>query len=372
MIRSLSVLVSRQATLVCLLLCAAPSALAQQTLPDRLDDRDFRDLIVSLSEPGGSFADENFVSNELGLQRLLPELQSVFRPGGVYIGVGPEQNFSYIASLRPGIAFIVDIRRQNMLEHLLYKALFETSADRIQFLSALFSRAGPTGLGPASGIDALLRAYRVTPAEQSRLTDTQASVLEHLERAHGFELSDGDQAVIGKILRAFFESGPAIAYTFGESDDWHPNFIQLMEMRDATGTNWSFLGSEQNYRLVRQLQLDNRIVPVVGDFAGPRTLRSIGRYLRDRGMNLDVFYVSNVESYLFADGLSADFYANLATLPITNDSILIRTFFGSAARACRARDVTLRAPLQASIRLLLTEYRNGEIRSVCDLLERSR
>ena len=46
---------------------------------------------------------------------------------GVYIGVGPEQNFSYIARLRPTIAFIVDIRLENRNLHLLHKAVIELS-----------------------------------------------------------------------------------------------------------------------------------------------------------------------------------------------------------------------------------------------------
>jgi hypothetical protein len=39
---------------------------------------------------------------------------------GVYVGVGPYQNFTYISALDPDIAFVVDIRRKNLLHHLLY------------------------------------------------------------------------------------------------------------------------------------------------------------------------------------------------------------------------------------------------------------
>jgi hypothetical protein len=42
--------------------------------------------------------------------------------------------------VKPKIAFIVDIRRQNLIEHLMYKALFELSADRAEFISRLLSR----------------------------------------------------------------------------------------------------------------------------------------------------------------------------------------------------------------------------------------
>ena len=63
----------------------------------------------------------------------------------MYLGVGPEQNFTYIVALRPKLAFIVDIRRGNMNEHLLYKAFIELSADRADFLSRLFARPRPAG-----------------------------------------------------------------------------------------------------------------------------------------------------------------------------------------------------------------------------------
>jgi hypothetical protein len=109
-------------------------------LPAELSDKAFWQLIVDVSEPDGHFEDENFVSNEMGYQRVMPRLQEAVQPGGVYVGVGPEQNFSYIAALRPKMAFVVDIRRQNMIEHLMYKALFELSEDRVDFLSRLFSR----------------------------------------------------------------------------------------------------------------------------------------------------------------------------------------------------------------------------------------
>ena len=59
------------------------------------------------------------------------------KPGGVYLGVGPDQNFTYILALQPKIAFIIDIRRQNMLQHLMYKALIEISKDRADFTFAI-------------------------------------------------------------------------------------------------------------------------------------------------------------------------------------------------------------------------------------------
>ncbi len=108
--------------------------------PVRYTDAGFWALVKDLSEPAGFFRSDNFVSNEVPYQGVIPELQGIVGTGGVYLGVGPDQNYTYIAATRPRLAFILDIRRQNMLQHLLYKSIFELSADRVEFLSRLFSR----------------------------------------------------------------------------------------------------------------------------------------------------------------------------------------------------------------------------------------
>src|SRR5947207_12505206 len=108
----------------------APPLHARAELPVRLTDAEFWNLTNELSEPNGSFRSDNFLSNEIGYQRVIPDLAGLAKAGGVYVGVGPEQNFPYIIATRPRMAFIIDIRRGNLHEHLLYKALFEMSADR--------------------------------------------------------------------------------------------------------------------------------------------------------------------------------------------------------------------------------------------------
>src|SRR5712692_418749 len=128
-------------------------------LPAHISDQDFWHLIETFSEPNGYFRSDNFLSNETGFQRVIPALEKRVAAGGVYIGVGPEQNFTYIAALRPRLAFIIDIRRQNMIEHLMYKAFIEQSEDRADFLSRLFARPRPAGLDNSADADALFHAY---------------------------------------------------------------------------------------------------------------------------------------------------------------------------------------------------------------------
>jgi hypothetical protein len=119
----------------------ADSRTTAKGLPTRLTDQEFWKLSSDLSEHDGSFRSDNLVSNELWLQHVIPDLVKTVEPGHVYVGVGPEQNFTYIAALKPSMAFIIDIRRGNLDLQLMYKALFEISSDRAEFVSRLFSRA---------------------------------------------------------------------------------------------------------------------------------------------------------------------------------------------------------------------------------------
>src|SRR5438477_2603013 len=91
-------------------------------LPVRLSDQEFWKLLSEYSEPDGTFHSENLVSNEVRFQGVIPALTQTVKPGRAYVGVGSEQNFTYIAAVRPAMAFLVDIRRGNLDLHLIYKA----------------------------------------------------------------------------------------------------------------------------------------------------------------------------------------------------------------------------------------------------------
>src|SRR5437660_8019129 len=129
-----------------LVVVSTASVLRAAGLPDQISNEAFWTMISDFSEPNGYFRFENFLSNELAYQKVIPNLEKNTMPGGVYIGVGPEQNFTYVAALQPKIAFVIDIRRQNLLEHLMYKALFELARDRVEFLSLLYARPEPSNV----------------------------------------------------------------------------------------------------------------------------------------------------------------------------------------------------------------------------------
>lgn len=132
---------------------------AASDLPARVTDQEFWRLATEFSEPNGYFRSDNLTSNELWFQHVIPELASRTRPGGVYLGVGPEQNYTYIAAVKPAMAFIFDIRRGNLHLQLMYKALFEMAKDRTDFVSMLFAKPRPPGLGAKSTAPEIFVAF---------------------------------------------------------------------------------------------------------------------------------------------------------------------------------------------------------------------
>jgi hypothetical protein len=359
-------------------------------LPPRLSDREFWGLVNDDSEPGGYFPSDNFVSNETLFQTVIPALQRRTRPGGVYLGVGPDQNFTYVVALQPKIAFVIDIRRQNLLEHLMYKALLELSADRADFLSRLFSRKRPPGLGPkATALELLEASFNALP-DPTLYRANLAAILATLKK-HGFTLSPDDESGIVYVYGTFFAAGPAITYSFSQTrvsfgrgfggrgfgGRGMPNYADLMLANDGDGVRRSYLATEANFTVLKTIERDNLLVPLVGNFAGDKAIRAVGRYLKAHGATVTAFYLSNVEQYLFQDPATwKTFYANVGALPLDGASTFIRSCFQGcggtqvpfSGRGRAIRGVQLLEPITD----LLAALKNGKINSYSDVITRSK
>ena len=310
-------------------------------IPAQLTDAEFWRIFTEFSEPGGSYPYENFITNEETIQDVMPVLTKVARPGGVYLGVGPEQNFTYIAGLKPKMAFIFDIRRQNAIQHFMYKALFEMSPSRADFVSRLFSIKTPEKVPATVGADGLFLAFEGRKGDQAYYNQNLTAIKDSIAK-HSFALSKDDLKKVEYIYDVFFRAGPRIDYKFESAFPSNmapaPNYIQAMTDTDADKKAWSFLASEENYQVVRDLQMKNLLIPIVGDFAGPSAVRKVGDYVRQRNGIISGFYVSNVENYLGGPGSAEQaptgeeslqrFYQSVASLPMDSTSLLIR-FVGS-------------------------------------------
>ena len=330
MIRRQHILVAGLGLLVCLGALRSTSGwlVAADSLPSRIRDEAFWRMITEFSEPNGPFFSDNFMSNENAFQHVIPELKKRLTPGGVYLGVGPEQNFTYLVALRPKAAFIIDIRRQNMLEHLLYKALIELSPDRAEFLSRLFSRTRLSGVGTTSTVEELFSAYHGATANRGLFRQNLQAVKDQLVDHHGFALTNDDLERIEYVYNEFYDHGPDMSYSFPGLSEPFPAYAALMTETDGAGEHHGYLATEENFRILRELERNNVVIPLVGDFAGPKAVRSVGRYLKEHGATVTVFYTSNVEQYLRPSSTWSNFCSNVATLPLDQTSTFIRTVTG--------------------------------------------
>jgi hypothetical protein len=183
------------------------------------------------------------------------------------------------------------------------------------------------------------------------------------------------------VFGSFYRAGADIRYSFGRGRGWQPfpTFKDLMVARDLDGVQRSYLASEDLYRTLRDIERRNLIVPLVGDFAGPKALRSVARYLDMHHATVSVFYTSNVEQYLFQDNLWGAFYDNVSAMPIDARSTFVRAYFFGQGRVFRFEPPQPGQPvgprseqLLNPIRALLSAYAGGRITGYSDVIELSR
>jgi hypothetical protein len=344
------------------------------TLP--VSDQEFWQLVEDFSEPNGYFRSDNFLSNENAFQHVIPRLQTSLPRGGVYVGVGPEQNFTYLVALRPKLAFIVDIRRGNMNEHLLYKAFIEQSSDRADFLSRLFARPRPEGLNEKTSIAEMMDAFELAAPSEELFQRNLKAATDHLVGRHKFRLTADDIRGLEYVYTAFFKGGPDLNYTFGGSTFFgsmrFPTYSTLMTETDEQGQQRSYLATEENFRILAEMERNNAIVAITGDFGGPKALRSVGRYLRSRGATVSAFYTSNVEQYLFQqDDAWRRYYANVATMPTDGRSVFIRSISNRGYQP-QGPGFGFRAQTRlCSISALLQAFNRGQITGYYDVIAMS-
>ncbi|PYR97706.1 MAG: hypothetical protein DMG16_23430 [Acidobacteria bacterium] len=349
---------------------------ATELIPSQLSDEAFWNMVTEFSEPNGYFRADNFVSNETTFQYVIRELKKV-TPGGVYLGVGPDQNFTYVVAMRPKIAIIFDIRRQNMLQHLMYKALIEMSSDRADFISRLFSRKRPEGLELNSSASQLFLMFENVPTDREFFLENLQAIKKQLEQRHGFKLSAEDEGILEYIYRAFFAGGPDLTYNgvggggFGRGR--MPSYADLMQMTDGEGQNRSYLGSEENFKILQDLENKNLIVPIVADFAGPKAIRAVAAYLKDHDAHVTAFYVSNVEQYLFQQNDDwSKFYRNVQLLPVDATSTFIRSVFNGITVNYQANGFMRSASVLSSIPGLIEAFDSGELKTYYDVIQMSK
>lgn len=295
-----------------------------------LSDEKFQELSIRLSEEPGYFDTDNLISNETSFQHVVPALRRLTRPGQAYIGVGPDQNFTYIAAAQPSIGFLLDVRRDNLLLHLYFKALFERSQDRWDFLCRLFGEELPLNSDPSANAAELVQAFSQGEGKIEVFEQRFALVWDELRKRFPGLVQDYDRETIHSMAESFFLKNLDLRFqSHGRRPRAsYPTLRDLILETDLAGQRHHFLEKEEGFQFVKSLHRENRLIPVIGDLGGKEALRGIARELRDRQLEVAVFYASNVEFYLFQQETYPQFAANIRSLPIGPGSIMVRSHFG--------------------------------------------
>ncbi|MBO0799960.1 MAG: hypothetical protein J2P31_14160 [Blastocatellia bacterium] len=315
-----------------LLLTLTPATIAQKA--DETPKRnDFAQLVARLSERAGYFGSDNLVSNELSYQHVLGRMSRMNLSGGAYLGVGPDQNFTYIAQIKPRIAILIDIRRDAMLQHLLFKALFMMARNRVEYLSLLFARPLPKDYRRWNDkpIRDLVDYFDRTPLDQKIADRTEAEIHKRLQ-SFGIPLSPRDIETVDEIYLAFYTDCLEVRYTIRDrpTGRFFPAYRDLLLEKDLDGHYRNYLASEADFQVIKSMHDRNLIIPITGDLSGTKAVRSIGEFLKETGEKVSAFYVSNVEFYLWRADSMQRFVDNLKALPIDDHSLIIRSYFNYA------------------------------------------
>ena len=349
---------------------AGQSTSRQQAQPESLSATEFSRLSRELSEEGGFFRSDNFTSNETSYLHVVEKLRQLGATGGAYVGVGPEQNFTYIAKVRPRIAFIVDIRRQAIIQHLMFKAVFHLSPDRTQFLSRLLSKPTPKENlpGPDASANELVAYFDKIAGDDQAYASNLARLRKVIQEEFQFPLPEKDDASLDYVYKNFRNEGLGIAFRIdGSRGGYFPTLKDLIVQTDQYGKLGNFLASRDDYDFVRGLHRKNLIIPVVGDFGGKKALAAVGDYLRKNGFTVTAFYTSNVEQYLFDGAAFSAFAGNVAKLPINEKSLFIRSASGRYSHPAQLPGHRSTALLEP-IAVFLRDFDEGRYQSYVDLI----
>jgi len=198
--------------------------------------------------------------------------------GGAYIGIGSDPNYTMMAASGCQLAFLLDIDYRVVDLHRIYEILVqraETPRKLIDFFAP----------------------------------EAEASTIAVLEEA----LAGLDEVEIRRIVRG---------YKVGrETVRLHLERV-VARHRDGKPTSW--LSNPKMYASIRALFQQGRVRIMSGDLTGAASLKSVADAARALEVHVLVLYVSNAEEYF---KYTRQFAANIAALPITTDSVLLRTIY---------------------------------------------
>ncbi len=336
---------------------------APMTLPEKLSAAEFTRLIQEFSEDGGEFHSDNLISNETTNLQIADQLKALHTSDGAYIGVGAEQNFNFIALTKPRIAFIIDIRRLAVVQHLLYKALFQLSPARGEFLARLLSRPLSKSPVPNANLNDLVQYFSTAAVDEKFYAANVAEIRKIILRDFQFTLTEQENQGLDYVMNEFKIKGLELAYQLktggGMRGGMFPTFKEILTQTDLHGQQGTFLAHDEKYNFVRELQRKNLVIPITGNFAGTKAFAAVSSFLRKYNLTVATMYTSNVEQYLFQYHVFDGFAENVKKLPTNEQSLFIRTI-NSRMRHPAQNPGSMFTTLMQHIPIFLEDYKAGK------------
>ena len=257
---------------------------------------------------------EYLVSNEVDYPLVGQFVARLNHTSGVYVGVGPEQNYSFIAATTPAAAFIIDYRRENLLLHALFRSLLELADSRSEYLALLLSKPLSESSFPADPTLTNLIVHCDRTASdldlfQRTLGQIKSRVLEHVG-----DVTENDFPVIEQIYRDFRDDGLDLRCRFPQYTSrgkLYPTYRDfLMSGAESQLEGRHFLADDAAFNVVKQRYSENRILCVKGDYAGLQALTTVGRFCSHHSLKIGLIYVSSVEYRLMKEGVFDQYVRN--------------------------------------------------------------
>jgi hypothetical protein len=308
---------NQRVRLITLLFFFAASAFAQMAQYDR--------TLESLSEPVATrwqhFGPPYFSTNEKLLNRFYSRFDDA---GGVTIGVSFQQNFSLLVHAKPQLCVIFDYNPgvTEILVPFMGQILAENPT-RHGFLSTLLGAeitADETRhmLEGQSPVMTVLTAVleRTTPEKRKVRLDHLRDLLrdKYLARLP----AQATPYIRSQVLKwiDILENEELLTGTFF-ADAIAPYQLAKDPAGQRRMAGW--LSSEENYALVRNYWMTDRIIGVTGDISGS-SVEKLAAHLRNLHLQVTALYISNVGLSIeghFPETWFRDLYATLGQLPVT-------------------------------------------------------
>jgi hypothetical protein len=164
----------------------------------------------------------------------------------------------------------------------------------------------------SGGIDEVLKHVALQKPNEKVYMESHARFVKRIESDYGIPLSDKDEKTLADTHRAFFDKQLDLRFELhGKNFRDYPSLKELFAGKDPGGKQRGFLATDALFSAISTLQRQNRVIPVVGDFAGDHALQAVGKELKRLDVPVSAFYVSNVEQYVMEPDKWKAYVANI-------------------------------------------------------------